>query len=135
MPHMPPFEGHTVTVPLPSAHRFRVKHAAPDRSSVPAPFLLGGGTAVTVDDVRQLKVGDYVASPHDLPAYRPRRISEVPWISANGQFARLCMYSYQGGAWVPPDDFVRAPGSDGKYVWDPNTRTFMRRADQLRGAA
>lgn len=103
--------------------------------SSPARSVRGGGTPVTVDEVRQLHVGDHVASPHDLPAYRIRRVSQEPWVSADGTTARISLFSYANGAWIPADAFLRAPGPDTQWRYDTTHREFVRRDAQQRGAA
>ena len=92
-----------------------------------ASSMRGGGVAVTVDDAKPLKAGDHVASPHDLPAYRIRRLTRDPWVSTDGTIVRLSMASYSDGAWVPPDGFIRAPGPDAQWRFDVATREFVSR--------
>lgn len=82
---------------------------------------------MTVDDARQLKAGDYLASPHDLPAYRIRRLTRDPWVSTDGTIVRLSLTSYADGAWIPPDAFIRAPGPDAHWRFDVATREFVSR--------
>lgn len=93
----------------------------------PARSVRGGGTPVTVDEVRQLHVGDHVASPHDVPAYRIRRVSQEPWVNADGTCARISLFSYASGAWIPADNFLRAPGPDAQWRYDTTRREFVPR--------
>jgi len=92
-----------------------------------ASSMRGGGLAVTIDDAKQLKACDHVASPHDLPAYRIRRLTRDPWVSTDGTIVRLSMASYSDGAWVPPDGFILAPGPDAQWRFDVATKAFVSR--------
>jgi hypothetical protein len=82
---------------------------------------------MTVDEAATLHEGSYVASPHDVPAYRIRRVSAEPWISADRTCARIRLHSYSN-QWVPVEGFIKAPGSSNAYRWDADTRAFVSRS-------
>ena len=81
---------------------------------------------MTLDEALALREGDRVASPHDTPPYRVRRITRPPWRRQSGNDVRISMASYCNGDWVSPFGFVLVP--KGAKNFDTTGRRWMRPA-------
>lgn len=63
---------------------------------------------MTLDEALTLREGQYIASPHDNPAFRVRRVTET-WQNADATICRVKLASYSQQDWVDPTGFVKCP--------------------------
>jgi len=81
---------------------------------------------MTNAEARALHKGMFVASPHSTPAYRIRKLAEDPWVSEDLSIVRLLIVG-NAGAWVPPDDYMAAPGPETAFTWSISKHMFVSR--------
>jgi hypothetical protein len=80
---------------------------------------------MTLADIQKLSVGDRVASPHDEPPYRLRRVTHVWHHPECPQYSRIIIASISRTALISPVGYVRARC---EAVWfDTTLRRFVRK--------
>lgn len=63
---------------------------------------------MTLDEARTIREGDYIASPHDGPAWRVRCVTET-WENAGGSIVRVKVASYSQDTWLDLAGFTKCP--------------------------
>ena len=63
---------------------------------------------MNLHDARKIQAGDYIASPHDNPAWRVRRVTDR-WANADSSIVRVKLASFSLGTWVDLSPFVKCP--------------------------
>lgn len=81
-----------------------------------------------------LAKGDYVASHLDDPAYRKRRVSAEPYVSAvTPDIVRVRCFSWSPVDWLDMTHFVKVP--KGADHFDVDLRCWVRKATEKESAA
>ena len=63
---------------------------------------------MTLAEARAVQPGDYIASPHDNPEWRVRRVTER-WANADSSIVRVKIAGYSQVDWVDLAGFVKCP--------------------------